>query len=116
MRIIYPSIQILSRNSLVESVLPTYTPTSGCPVSRALEVILATYPSELYLDQVSILLNCAEQETVAFLESGLLRGRQLDGNWFVLKEHVESFIMTCKSPAVVGRRRLIIREMGFTSI
>jgi hypothetical protein len=66
-------------------------------MSRALDVILATYPSELYLDQVSLLLNGTELETLALLESGELPGRQLDGSWFVLREHVAAFILGCRS-------------------
>lgn len=84
-------------------------------MSRALDVILATYPSELYLDQVSLLLNGTEIETLALLESGELPGGLLDGSWFVLREHVAAFILGCRSLPEVQAQTPTIEEAGFTS-
>ena len=65
-------------------------------MTQTLKTILKLYTDFLTLEQVSFLLGGTERESLEWLRSDALCGRQLDGEWFVLREHLEAFILSCK--------------------
>lgn len=66
-------------------------------MSIILNQIFDMYPSELSLSQAQSILGGDRAETLALLACADLAGRQLDGEWVILKEHLLAFLLVRKS-------------------